>query len=256
MKDLDRIRFVTRHFHELRGLLQVPPGMLLLGGGAIYFVHSLSPPLIWLLLFVLIPGQMGVFLLASWYYERTFGHVERLPRDLPLQPVPLSIYSSAGTTLRLARQPLSPERLRAGLVAALALVLFSTLRAINPTVTIQWGNVTEPRWMPFLVQAMYFLSGMAFLGTWLRRERRLSQAYYLVFAFLMLGLAALGFSEGLVFPILLNQGTGRAATMILLPALHSIWVVQILYGAAIVLAGLLDHLQLLCILRQPAVAEG
>jgi hypothetical protein len=251
MKDLDRIRFVTRHFHELRGLLQVPTGMFLLCGGAVFLVHS--PLLGWLLVFFMMPVPLGVFLLSSWYYERTFGHVERLPRDLPLQPDPLSIYSSAGTTLRLARQPVSHEWLRGSLVAALVLVLFSTLRAINPTVTVRWGNVTEPQWMPFLLQAMYFLFGMAFLATWLRRERRLSQAYYLVFAVLMLGLAALGSTEGLVFPLLLNQGTGRAATMILLPALHNISVPQILYGAAVVLAGLLDHFQLV---RRPTLAGG
>ena len=251
MKDLDRIRFVTRHFHELRGLLQVPLGMFLLDGGAVSLVQS--PPLKWLLISVMIPVPLGVFLLSSRYYKRTFGHVERLPRDLPLQPVPLSIYSSAGTTLRLARQPLSHEWLRGGLVAALVLVLFSALRAINPAVTVQWGNVTEPGWMPFLVQAMYFLFGMAFLIVWLQRERRLSQAYYLVFAVLMLALAALGSTEGLVFPILLNQGTGRAATMILLPLLHNISVPQVLYGAAIILVGLLDHFQLV---RRPTLAQG
>jgi hypothetical protein len=251
MKDLDRIRFVTRHFHALRGLLQVPLGMVLLDGGAISFVHSQW--LKWLLISVMLPVPLGVFLLSSRYYERTFGHVERLPRDLPLQPVPLSIYSSAGTTLRLARQPLSHEWLRGGLVAALVLVLFSALRAINPAVTVQWGNVTEPRWMPFLVQAMYFLFGMAFLVTWLQRERRLSQAYYLVFAVLMLALAALGSTEGLLFPILLNQGTGKAATMILLPVLHDISVPQVLYGAAMILVSLLDHFQLV---RRPTWAEG
>jgi hypothetical protein len=244
MQDLDRIRFVTRHFHELRGLSQqVPSGMFILGEGAIYFVHS--PALSWLLLFFQIALPIGVLLLSSSYYQRTFGQVERLPRDLPLQPVPLSIYSSAGTTLRLARQPVSPGWLRGSLLAALAWALFSTLRAINPTVTVQWGNVTEPRWMPFLLQAMYFLFGMVFFGTWLRRERRLSQAYYLVFAILMLGLAALGSIEGLVVRSLFDREMGRAATMILVPALHDRHVSYIFYGAAMVLAGLLDHRQLL-----------
>ncbi len=251
MKDLDRIRFVTRHFHELRGLLQVPTGIFLMAGGAVFLVHSRL--LGWLLMFIMISAPLGVFFLSSRYYERTFGHVERLPRNLPLQPDPLSIYSSAGTTLRLARQPVSHEWLRGGLVAALVLVLFSALRAINPAVTVRWGNITEPRWIPFLVQAMYFLFGMAFLITWLQRERRLSQAYYLVFAVLMLALAALGSTEGLVFPILLNQGTGRAATMILLPVLHNISVPQVLYGAAIILVGLLDHFQLV---RRPTLAQG
>jgi hypothetical protein len=244
MQDLDRIRFVTRHFHELRGLLQqVPIGMLFLSGNTSYFVHS--PALRWLLVFGQVAGPLGVFLLASSYYKRTFGHVERLPRDLRLQPVPLSIYSSAGTTLRLARQPVSPEWLRGSLLAVLAWVLFSTLRAINPTVTIQWGNVTEPRWIPFLVQAMYCLFGMALLVTWLHRERRLSQAYYLVFAVLMLGLAALGSFEGLVCKFLLDREMGGVASTFLMLALHDNHVNQILFGAAMVLAGLLDHLQLL-----------
>ncbi|HEV7517884.1 MAG TPA: hypothetical protein VGR07_16410, partial [Thermoanaerobaculia bacterium] len=193
----------------------------------------------------LIPASLGVFLLSSLYYKRTFGQVDRLPRDLRLQPVPLSIYSSAGTTLRLARQPVSPEWLRGSLLAALAWVLFATLRAINPPVTVQWGNVTEPRWLPFLVQAMYFLFGMGYLVTWLHRERRLSQAYYLVFAVLMLGLAALGSIEGLVVSTLFDREMGRVATTFLVPALHDNHVNQILFGAAMVLAGLLDHLQLL-----------
>jgi hypothetical protein len=244
MQDLDRIRFVTRHFHELRGLLQlVPIGIFFLGGEAVYFVHS--PALSWLLLFLHIAVPIGVFLLSSSYYKRTFGQVERLPKDLPLQPVPLSIYSSAGSTLRLARQPVSPGWLRGTLLAALTLVLFSTLRAINPTVIVTWGNVTEPRWMPFLVQAMYFLFGMGYLGIWLHRERRLSQAYYLVFAVLMLGLAALGSFEGLVVRTFFDGEMGRAVTTFLVPALHDNHVNQILFGAAMVLAGLLDHLQLL-----------
>jgi hypothetical protein len=79
------------------------------------------------------------------------------------------------------------------------------------------------RFLP-TVQSEYLLFGLMFLCGWLQLEHRLEQAYYLVLGGLLLGLAAPGGPVALLLPALGRRG---------FPFL--------LFGAACVLAGLLDH---------------
>ena len=71
---------------------------------------------------------------------------------------------------------------------------------------------------------------------WLMRDRRLSQSYYLVFGLLLLGLAALGAS--------LEIAPTPALFSYALLALAHPWIAQVLQGSVLVIAGLLDHRQL------------
>ncbi len=76
-RDLDRIRFVTRHFNDLQGLRYwVPIGLLTLSvGGTTYFANR--PFLILRAAFFL--AALLLFFGARWYYRRTFGEVDRQP---------------------------------------------------------------------------------------------------------------------------------------------------------------------------------
>ena len=59
--DLDRIRFVTRHFHDLQGLRYgVPLGLVALSGGVTAFFAGRPP----LLLFLQAAVVLGAFFLA------------------------------------------------------------------------------------------------------------------------------------------------------------------------------------------------
>jgi hypothetical protein len=106
-RDLDRIRFVTRHFYDLQGLRYwVPLGLVTLSvGGTTYFANG---P--WKLLRAgLLLGAFLLALGARRYYQRNFGEVEQQP----VQPVaalsPISIYSPAGPFSPLAGlQQISP----------------------------------------------------------------------------------------------------------------------------------------------------
>lgn len=72
--DLDRIRFITRHFHELKGLKEkVPFGLLLLGTG-IGQSLSLKPGLL------LLGAVLWLERRADLYYSCRFGRVERQPK--------------------------------------------------------------------------------------------------------------------------------------------------------------------------------
>jgi hypothetical protein len=100
-------------------------------------------------------------------------------------------------------------------------------------------------------QAMYVLYGSLLLGVWLWRERSRSQSHHLALAILLLGLSALGTSLGF-----LARQDGEIARSIdpLLPALVYPKVALLLCGSSMVLAGLLDHWQLVRTLGRPVVA--
>jgi hypothetical protein len=68
---------------------------------------------------------------------------------------------------------------------------------------------------------------VGFFAIWFQREHRLSDGHYLVPGLVFLGLAAPGKSSAFLFPALVNSS-----------------MAQILCGAALILAGLLDHRQL------------
>jgi hypothetical protein len=265
-RDLDRIRFVTRHFHDLQGLRYwVPLGLLTLSvGGTTYFLN-------WPWVILRAGLFLGAFLLALGarrYYWHTFGEVERPPVRPIGELSSISIYSPAGPASRLAGSrgiPSTVQRFMFGI--GLALMFFLVLQAISPPVMINTDeSLVQQPWhtlgsvlffelsgAPDLVwgsgstlkaafgQMMYALYGAFFLGVWLWRERRLSQSYHLVLGVLLLGLSALGICLGF-----LGRANGEIAEILNLfvPAVVHLWVALLLCGSSMILAGLLDHWQL------------
>ena len=101
----------------------------------------------------------------------------------------------------------------------------------------------------FSAQTLYLFCGSFFLGLWFWRERRPSQKYQLLLAALLLGLSLGGISLGLLIPFY-----WQALRMLdpLLPVLVYPGVALLVCGAAMILAGLLDHRQLVRTLGRPA----
>jgi len=158
-QDLDRIRFVTRHFHDLQGLRsKVPMGLLCLVLGLLSLanehVYVPSPGLALLALALLVAGAGASWWMARWarsYYTSRFGEVER--REV---------------------NPLGPWGRRGAVVLALTLVLFLF-------------TLPSPE---ALTRAYCLIGGAWACGLWVRRGSRLCQAHYLGFGVLALGLAA------------------------------------------------------------------
>ncbi len=271
-RDIDRIRFVTRHFRDLQGLRTlVPLGLLLLAYGAMD-----AFPFRWVLclaaaLFLIAWGMMRRL---GAYYQRTFGEVERLPALAGSQLSPLSVYrpaSPAPSAVDLRPTSPYPRLLIAMGVASVLLlslwmiapsrILGVSLRGVNPwlphtPLTVASGSLkgTSGPWLtPALAEMAYLLCGGAFVGLWFWRGRRLSQSYHLAFGALLLGLAALGAGLGLVLPVLWNLGVARLANGFL-PLVAHLSLAEIVCGTALVMAGLLDHWQIARVL-QPAREE-
>ena len=269
--DLERIRFTTGHFHDLQGLrFGVPLGLILLGLG--------SPAWPQLALFL---GAILLILGAKRHYKG-FGEVER-PADPDMDLYPVSIFNLAGPISRLHGPRQVTPIARYLLVTAVLVVLpFAYFQALPPNIVIQ-GDVSlgqhpqvtsesapyfGPAWIKeypnggrmrppsmlkaVFAQTLYVLSGTLFLGLWLWRGRRRSQGYHLALAVPLLGLAALGTSLGFLaradgqIPPLLNH---------LLPALVYPAVALPLCGSTMILAGLLDHWQLVRVLGWPETEE-
>jgi hypothetical protein len=273
MSDLERIRFVTRHFNDLQGLRYgVPVGLILL---------ALEGPMLlraglFLCAFLLMLG-------AKRYYRATFGQVEQQPADPAAVLCPASVYSPAGCISRIEgfRQvtPFAHCLLATG---ALTVLLFAGFQAIQPSLRVigdeslgqhprvvhdpvayfgkpaltfyPHGREVRPPSMARAVfgQMMLVFSGSFFLGIWLWRERRWSQSHHLILAGLLLGLSAFGASLGFV-----ARGDGQIAPLIdlVLPVLVYPGQALLLCGSSMVLAGLFDHLQLVRALGRP-VAVG
>jgi len=88
-KDFDRIRFITRHFKELKGLERdVPTGLLGLGMGINRLTQSESSFLPLLLLFACILGSFLLRHRAGSYYRAIFGEVEQPQKS----PIPWGAY--------------------------------------------------------------------------------------------------------------------------------------------------------------------
>jgi hypothetical protein len=102
---------------------------------------------------------------------------------------------------------------------------------------------------PLMTEMLYAIVGSLFFSMWLWRESRPSQGYLLALALPLLGLPALG--------LLLGLGVSIPPSLSGLPllALAYGWMAQILCGSAMLLAGLLDHRQLVRTLGRP-VAEN
>jgi hypothetical protein len=252
-RDLDRIRFVTQHFNDLQGLRYwVPLGLITLGWGG---------PM--LLRIALILGAILLMLGAKRYYRDTFGEVERQPVD----PIPVQIFGPPISRLEGAQQ-VTPIVRHFLVTVALALTLFSFFQAVPPNFLVEGDETLDQHPRIFLesapsigpplikvlegapvrapsmlkavvAQTVYVLSGSLFLGVWLWRERRGS--HHLVLAVVLLGLSALGTSLGF-----LAGRTGEIAPNVdfLLPALVYPGIALLTCGSAMILAGFVDHWQL------------
>ncbi len=273
------ISFVTRHFNDLQGLrLLVPLGLIVLSlGGSAYFDNR---PLL------LLRGALflaGALLLAGAprYYRRRFGEVEPEGTAAGGELSALSIYSPAGSIRPLpGSQGMAPRARFLLLALAVTFTVFFVVQAVAPTVSVEVDDsLVQPPWatldsvvlfMPdwsrgidavlhkpvpgpstFRAvegQLLYALCGSLLLGTWLWRGRLRSQSYHLALAVPLLALSITGTCLGLFV-----WETGRIANLLnfLLPALVHLWVALLLCGMALVVAGMLDHFQLVRALRVP-----
>jgi hypothetical protein len=274
--DLDRIRFVTRHFDDLQGLrYRVPLGLITLSlGGTVYFSN---PPLV-LLRAVLFAGAVLLMIFARRYYRRTFGEVEPWPMEEPAME--LSVFRSAGQAGQAAElsgwRRMTPRIRRFSIILGLTITLLAVLHALGPKLRIeQEESLAQPPWqtlgsvffidsedMPLslsasttktlVAQSIYALFGSFSLGLWLWRECRPSQSVHLAFGALLLGLAAVGAGAGLLTGAAETGAAGEIALFAnpFLPAALHLWVALLLCGSAMVLAGLFDHRQLVRALRR------
>jgi hypothetical protein len=277
-QNLDRIRFVTRHFNDLQGLRYlVPIGLITLSVGGM--IHFASWPV--LLLGLIAVGAFLLMFVARRYYRDAFGAVEPRPAYTAGELHSLSIYSPAGPTPRLEGfQQVTPIARHFLMTAMLVVSLFAVFELIPPNILIAGGestgqhpqirSETAPLYDSYLVwvnafgsffksplafraicgQMAYAAFGSIFLGFWFWRERRRSESHHLTLAVLLLGLAVLGASLGF-----LAQDAERAPIVdFLLPALIYPGMALLLCGAAMILAGLIDHWQLVQVFK-PAVEE-
>jgi hypothetical protein len=231
IQDLDRIRFVTQRFGDLQGLRHlVPLGLLFLSGAGAAWLASW--PLV-LLQAVSFFGAFALMLGARRYYRSTFGEVER-PRVRPAAKVySLSILSTAGPAPQI--EPALPVSQRCMLALALIppILLLFTFLFWPPWIAMRSGVIVDPEWHNMLTfsllktvvaQMIYPLCGSFFLGIWWLRQRRLSQSYHLAMGVLLSGL------------------------FIFQPMAVHLGAALLLCGSSLVLAGLLDHLQLVRVL--------
>ncbi len=267
LEDLDRIRFVTRHFQDLQGLGSwVPLGVITLSWGVLASPSG-SRPLVAAL-------YLGAFLLmfgARRYYRTSFGEVERPPAAADLYPVP--IFSPAGPAPRLEGFHPLPAAARHFLTTlGLVFALFSILLAFTPNIeidavpwlTLKGVGVYGPHfrnwkiWKPIAYDAIFaqmicLLFGAFFLSLWLWRERRPSQRHCLGLGAGLLGLAAFG----AVLGYLVGEHAEPMVRIInfFLPAVVHPRVALFLCGSLVILMGLLDHWQLVRALKRPILQE-
>lgn len=216
--DLDHIRFVTRHFRELQGFRRlVPVGLLALSGAGLISLAS------WPLPAVLITGACLLLFRAERYYRNSFGEAEPL-EAATVAELSSSLLTVGGPAQRLQPViPIVPRFLILGGLICAVFVLFQIL-LWPPWVTIDsevvyWSGDPEMTRV-MLIRMLYGLCALFFLGTWWLRERHLSQGY-------LLGLG-----------ILLAVGSW------FLPEAVHLRTALLVCGSSLVLAGLLDHLQL------------
>lgn len=257
-RDLERIRFVTQHFNDLQGLRYwVPLGLIALGWGGPMLLRAGS-----------LLGAFVLMLGAKRYYRNAYGEVEQQAVD----PVPVPIFSPAGSVLRLEQPRMTPVERHFLVTVGLAVVLFAILQVIprphfliqgnealgqHPRIVPESALYFGPSWSghyekacsmksPSMLRAaaaqmIYVLYGSLLLGVYFWRERRESQSHHLMLAVLLLGLAghctALGFVAG-------REGEIARITHLLLPAVVYPGVALLTCGSAMVLVGLFDHWQL------------
>lgn len=229
IRDLERIRFVTRHFGELQGFRRlVPVGLLMLSGAGL---TSFTGWPVVLLRMALFAGACLLLLGAGRYYRSTFGETEGLLAE-PVADLSSLLLTAEGPAQQ--PRPVIPAVPRFLLIGGLACAVFILFQLLfwPPWITIgsevvYWsGNPEMTRTM--LIQMIYGLCGLFFLGTSWSRGQHLFQSYLLGFGFLLSGLSALA---------------PRLA-----PAAVSFEMALLVCGSSLVLAGLLDHWQLVRVL--------
>jgi hypothetical protein len=231
----------------------------------------------------LLAGALVLIASARRYYRRAFGEVES--EALFAVPVPelesLSIFSPSGSTPLLAGSRTgSPvaRRFVLALGSALALYLILLLRAVSPPLGIDVDeSLVQPPWQALhsglaismqapggpvymslstvkalygqILYALYALYGSFLLGLWLWRERRLGHCYLLALGASLLGLSVIGATLGSIYP-----GVGGSFWIVafVAPAVLHLWLALLLCGGSMILAGLLDHWQLVRTLGRPA----
>jgi len=266
-RELDHVRFAARHFNGLQGLRYwVPLGLITLSvGGTTYFE---SPPFR-VLRAALLVGAVLLAFAARRYYRDHFGEVE--PQPVPFaEPAAFSIYSPAGGVSPVGSgfQEVRPAVRLFSLAMGLVFAVLLTVWSMSPSVILEEDeSLVQAPWhasdvlimvstdgmgpwelgsKALLGQFLYALFGSFFLAVWLWRGCRVSQSYYLAFALLLLGFSALGVSLGW-FP-------SRSSS--LAPFVGHLWVSLLLCGGSMIVAGLLDHLQLARMLERPLAVEG
>ena len=234
IRDLDRIRFVTRNFANLQGLRYLVPLGLMVLSCVGFSSWPLAP-----LRSVLFLGAFVLMIGAGRFYRRTFGEVEPSPQPLVVSELSYSsIYNHIGPALRLP--PTIPIVLRALLLGVLALAVFVLFQflfwppwVVSDSGLVWTGSSATAR--AFFTQSIYFLGGALFLGLGWLRGGSLSRSYPFALGTLLSGLSVLA-------PWYVSAAAHR-------------WVALLLCGSSMVLAGLLDHWQLVRVLGRPAGEE-
>ena len=270
-RELERIRFTTRHFNDLQGLRYgVPFGLIALGGGL--SLLGWGGPMD--LRAVGLAAAFGLMLGAKRYYRSAFGAVEQPALQPAAEVYPVSIFSPAGPTPRLALHTLVTPLVRTfSATLLLALTVFVYFQMLPPNFVVRGDEAlgqhpqivleTVPQYAPSLVspwayphggeirspsmlravstQTSYFFLGCFFLSLWLWRGRHPSQSHHLVLAVVLLSLAALGTSLGY-----LARKDAVIAPFLdgMLPALVYPGVALLVCGSAMVLGGFFDHRQI------------
>jgi hypothetical protein len=217
VRDLDRIAFVTRHFRELQGLRkQVPAGMLVLGIGLMPTLYL--GPLDWRILYLklfslLMVGLLGGNAALTFWSPRYYRN---LFGEVEVRP----------------RTPPSSYWTIVFLVSLVLLALFAE------------GSFS-------LWRALGVLLGSFHLAAWCRREHRWSQSYTLFLGGLLLASAVLFPGNSFTAEQRILNGMAEISPTLahLLDPADQL-VFGSLAGFSLILAGLLDHRQLVRTLGQ------
>ena len=151
-RDLDSIRFVTRHFKDLQGLRSmVPLGLLQLTPGIIAGFGGVPRLLPWIIGFQVVVSVAAFFLMfRSRSYYRSYGHVE--PKRAGLSRRILRSRSSARRARRRSSRrgpPQSRRHLRFFLLVGAGFVLLASLHAIGPRVELHTDGWALDPWLQF-----------------------------------------------------------------------------------------------------------
>jgi hypothetical protein len=218
-RDFERIRFVTRKFNSLQGLRTGVPNalpMLVWGLEGLSRRWSLLMPALFVL--AMAAGHL-LKARARTYYAGRFGVVvPTMPR--PAAAYRLSIFSPGGAAPRIQQD--DPN---AG--ARLFVLMYGVMLAF-----FWWAGRFHPA-MATLASLVYLGGGVGLISRWwVEREHHLSQGYYALSGLLCLALGAFAIGSQ---PAAWNQVAGALAVL----------------GAAIIVCGLLDHLELMRVLGPP-----